>query len=132
MEEEEEKEETEIETEEKEVETEKVNTVEKIEMYGKTYVEFNVVKHLKFQKMKDILILILIVAAVLALVIAIVTLVKNKDIINKDALIIGMNTHGFVSCQCLDEEGIEWSSTQTGFITQPRAVNPFEGLGELG
>ena len=92
------------------------NTIEKD---GKTYIEIDVNKQLKYQKIKDVVILILILFAIISLVIAITTLVKNKDIINKDPLIVGMERHGFVSCQCSDEDGTEWYSTQTGFITQP-------------
>ena len=91
------------------------NTIEKD---GKTYIEFDVAKQLKYQKLKDIIILILISLAVTALVTAIISVVKNADIINKDALIIGMDKHGFVSCQCVDEKGVEWYSTETGFKTQ--------------
>lgn len=46
------------------------------------------------------------------------TLIKNKDIIQSDPLIFGMNEHGFDSCQCIDGVGKLWKSNGTGFIHQ--------------
>lgn len=91
-----------------------------IEIEGKKYIEFDVNKQIKYNKIKDVVMLLLIASAVIALVMAIITLIDNRDIINKDALIIGMEKHGFVSCQCIDEEGLEWNSLETGFISQPQ------------
>ena len=99
-----------------------------IEMDGKKYIEFDVARQLKYQKIKDIIILILILFAIVSLVIAISVLVKNRDIINKDPLIIGMDRHGFVSCQCSNQDGTQWFSTQTGFKTEPVPLNNFTNL----
>ena len=87
-----------------------------IEINGKKYIEFNEAKHIKYGKARDIIFLVLIAFAVIALVMAIMSLLENRDIINRDALIIGMEQHGFVNCQCFDEQGKDWYSTDGGFI----------------
>lgn len=100
----------------------------KIVVDGVTYITYDVEKQIRYQKIKDILILILIAGSIIALVMAIMTLVKNKDIINKDALVIGMEKHGFESCQCTDDEGLEWYSNGPGFVTKPELRSPSYGI----
>lgn len=94
-----------------------------ITVEGKKYIEYDQAKELKRQKVRDVIILILIAAVLVALVLAITTLVKNADIINKDALIIGMEKHDFVSCQCTDSNNAEWYSQGSGFTTQSKPTN---------
>ncbi len=101
-------------------EIENRGSLERIERDGKTYVVFDVVQQLKYQKKRDIVVLIMIALCIIALVMAIVVVVKNADIINRDALIIGMDKHGFVGCQCEDEQGQQWYSTEAGFASTPR------------
>ncbi len=91
----------------------------KIKVDGVEYIRYDRALQLKSQKIRDIIILVLIAGAVIALVMAIFTLVTNKDIINKDALIIGMERHDFVSCQCTDKDNTEWYSNSYGFETLP-------------
>jgi len=100
---------------------ERKENADKIQINGTTYVKYNVLKELKYQKFKDAIFLIVIVFVIIALVMAITTLVKSRDIINKDALIIGMEKHGFVSCQCVDEQGTQWQSKGGGFLAAPVA-----------
>ncbi len=64
----------------------------------------------------SVLFLIVIAIAIIALISTTVTLVKNKEIIQKDPLRYGMDVHGFVSCQCFDEQGQDWYSEGSGFI----------------
>jgi len=61
------------------------------------------------------------VIAITAFVYTTITLVKSKNIIQKDPLKYGMEIHGFISCQCFDELGIEWYSVGEGFISQQQA-----------
>ena len=89
-----------------------------VEIEGKKYVEFDEDKFMKYSKKRDIVFLILIAFAIIGLIFAITTLIKNKDIINKDALAIGMEQHGFVNCQCTDDENKKWQSKNGGFIYQ--------------
>ena len=73
----------------------------------------------------------LILATVLALVWTTMTLVKNKDIIMKDPIVFGMDAHGFISCQCYDQKGVEWYTVGNGFVNQQQAgqIGEWNGSG---
>lgn len=86
------------------------------EIEGKKFVEYNEYKEIRRRKIISILFLLFMAFAIIAMVIAITILVKNKDIIQSDPLRYGMDVHGFVSCQCSDEQGRDWYSNGTGFI----------------
>ncbi len=96
---------------------EEENNIKIIE--GKEYVPIDVAKTIKSQKIREIIILILIVFVIILLILAILSLVKNAKIINRDALIIGMESHDFQSCQCIDSDGLEWDSEGGGFLSKP-------------
>jgi aspartate carbamoyltransferase regulatory subunit len=92
------------------------------EIDGRKYIEFNEDKHRKKRLLISIIFLILLTVAIIALISVTVTLVKNKEVIQKDPLRYGMDVHGFVSCQCTDQEGKDWYSKDTGFINNERGV----------
>ena len=56
-------------------------------------------------EIKQIVFLVLIVILIFLLIFTIVTLIKNKEIITKDAIVYGMKMHNFSSCTCLDNSG---------------------------
>ena len=62
--------------------------------------------------------------AIAGLMFTTMTLIKNKDLIAKDALVYGMELHNFTSCQCTDQIGRTWESTEDGFIHR-QGINPF-------
>ncbi len=86
------------------------------EIEGKKFVEYNEYKEIRRRKIISIVLLILIAFAIIVMLFTIITLIKNKNIIQSDPLIYGMDVHGFVSCQCIDEQGRDWRSNGTGFI----------------
>ena len=93
------------------------------EIDGKKFIEYNEHKKQKRKMIISILFLVMIAFAIIALMTATITLVKNKDIIQSDPLRYGMEVHGFVSCQCSDEEGRVWYSEGIGFINRIRPDN---------
>ena len=93
------------------------------EFEGKKYIEFDEAKYIAYSKKRDLIFLLLIGIVIVTIIIAITSLVKNADVIGKDALAIGMEQHGFVNCQCTDVENQVWSSEKGGFVNQ---YNPFE------
>lgn len=94
-----------------------------LELNGKRYVEYEVYEKEKNRKLISILFLIFIAIAVIAMVVAITILVKNKDLIKSDPLRYGMETHGFVSCQCSDDKGQIWFSEADGFVNRRKSDN---------
>jgi len=88
------------------------------EIDGKKFVEYNEYEQVRRRKREtiSILFLILIAIAIIAIIFAITTLIKNKNIIQSDPLRYGMDVHGFISCQCFDEQGRDWYSNGTGFV----------------
>lgn len=86
------------------------------EIEGKKFIEYDEYKEIRRRKRISILFLILIVGAIISMIIAITILVKNKNIIQSDPLSYGMGVHGFISCQCFDEQGRDWYSEGEGFI----------------
>ncbi len=92
------------------------------EIEGKKYVEYDEYKEIKNRKLVSYVILVLIALAIISIVSATIILVKNKNIIQADPLAYGMDIHGFVSCQCTDAGGEEWSSQDGGFINTRERV----------
>ena len=62
--------------------------------------------------------MVLFLMAIIVLVWTTMTLLKNKDIIIADPLTYGMEVRNFSSCQCLDQQGGLWYSTENGFVHQ--------------
>lgn len=101
---------------------------------GKEYVPIDVAKTIKSQKIREMVILVLIAFVTILLIMAISSLVKNAKIINRDALIIGMERHDFQSCQCVDSEGLLWQSTEGGFVSQhveSSSSNPLSNINDI-
>ena len=88
------------------------------EIDGKKFIEYNEHKQQRKKFIVSIIFLILMIIAITALINATTTLIKNKDIIQSDPLIFGMDVHGFISCQCFDMKGKSWISNGTGFLHQ--------------
>lgn len=61
---------------------------------------------------------ILLIIIIAIMIIAIIFLVRNKNIIQSDPLIYGMNIHKFSSCSCVDKNGLWWKSVGNGFVSQ--------------
>lgn len=86
------------------------------EIDGKKYIEWDEDQARRRRLIMSVAFLILLAIAIIMLISTIYTLVKNKEIIQKDPLRYGMDQHGFVSCQCFDEQGRDWQSEGVGFI----------------
>ena len=67
---------------------------------------------------KQTLFLILLLIAIILLVVSLSVLIKNRNIIVSDPLMYGMDVHNFTSCNCYDDVGQLWTSSETGFTTQ--------------
>jgi len=52
------------------------------------------------QELKQTLFLVLIGLFIICMIVLIVFLVKEKNLINKDPIIYGIEKHGFQSCNC--------------------------------
>ncbi len=87
------------------------------EIDGKKFIEYDEHRSQTRKTLMGVAFIVAIIIASYAMVSTTKTLIENKDIIEKDPLIYGMDVHGFVSCQCYDQKGNEWSSQETGFIT---------------
>ncbi len=88
------------------------------EIDGKKYVLYEQDKENKKKMINSTIFLVLMVVAIVALLYATTTLIKNKDLIGQDPITYGMKAHGFISCQCFDETGTEWYSAGEGFVSQ--------------
>lgn len=75
------------------------------------------VSYRKRSEIQKWIFLALLIIAVSAMIYAITVLVKNKNIIQADALVYGMGEHGFKDCVCVDAEEQLWYSNGTGFMT---------------
>jgi len=73
------------------------------------------------REMMEVIRMGLLLVVIIVLVWTTITLIKNKDIIQKDPLNYGMDVHGFISCQCYDNQGVEWYSSGEGFVNQRQA-----------
>ena len=91
------------------------------EIDGKKFVEYEQYKVQRKRMIIQILFIIGIVYATFTMAQTIKTLISERDIINSDPIIYGMDAHGFISCQCFDEQGLEWYSAGERFITQQQA-----------
>ncbi len=94
----------------------KVKEVKIIE--GKKYIEYDEERQQRKRFIVSVLFLFLLAGAIIALATATIILIKNKNVITSDPLIYGMNVHNFSSCQCTDSQGLQWSSTDKGFINE--------------
>ena len=95
------------------------------EIDGKKFVEYDEARRQTRRTLLSVAFIVAIIIASYAMIVTTKTLIENKEIITSDPLIFGMDVHGFVSCQCFDEQGSEWSSQGTGFINRPRGINNF-------
>jgi len=98
------------------------------EIDGKKFIEFKEHEHKRKQLILSTFFLLLLVVAIVAMTIAVFTLLKNKDIIQQDPLRYGMDVHGFTSCQCFDEQGRDWQSEGDGFIHRQSGPQPNLGF----
>ncbi len=88
------------------------------EIEGKKYIEFQEHKNQRKKFVVSVLFLILLAIAIMAMIVTTFILIQNKDLISKDPLRYGMDVHGFVSCQCLDGDGMPWYSEGPGFANR--------------
>ena len=63
---------------------------------------------------------ILMVISICALIVTVITLLKNKEVITKDPLTYGMDKHDFTNCSCIDKQGKYWTSGDGGFYHYDR------------
>ncbi len=103
----------------------------RITLDGKDYIEFDEAKLIAFSKRRDIIFLFLIGLSLIAITTAIVFVIQNKDIINRDALIIGLEQHGFVNCQCYDEQNALWTQQETGFLKRTVPGSALSGIDKI-
>ena len=94
------------------------------EIDGKKYIEYDEERQLRKRFIVSVLFLFLLAGSIIALSTATIILIKNKNIITSDPLIYGMNVHNFSSCQCTDNQGLQWTSKDTGFTTEQFIPGP--------
>lgn len=79
---------------------------------GKTYIEYDEHKALRNNTIKNTIFLFLLALSIMALLMAIVTVVQNKEMLMEQPIDYVMDKYGFISCSCIDGEG---KSYQEGF-----------------
>ena len=88
---------------------------------GKKYIEYNEHKALRNKTIMNSIFLILLFLAILALFMAITTVIKNKEMLQSQPVDYIMDKYDFVSCACANAEG---ELFQSGFnlIEVPEAI----------
>ena len=72
---------------------------------GKTYIEFNEHKALRNNTIKNAVFLFLLALSIIALLMTIGVVVKNKEMLMEQPIDYIMDKYNFVSCSCFDSEG---------------------------
>lgn len=93
------------------------------EIDGKKFIEYKEHRQQRKRLLVSVLFMVIMVVAIVALINTTVTLVKSRDLIGKDPLRYGMEVHGFLTCQCFDQDGNDWYSEGDGFIHRERGPN---------
>ncbi len=103
--------------------------MEKREIDGKQFVEYE--KHVEERKrmMIQIAFLIAIVLASASIIFAVKVILSNKDLIGSNPLTYGMEQYGFISCQCFDSQNVEWYSDGDGFVSKTQVDYGGEKIG---
>lgn len=91
------------------------------EIDGKKYIEYDEQKALRNKTVMNSIFLMLLFLAIIALFMAITTIVKNKEMLQEQPIDYIIDKYNFVSCSCTNAEG---ELFQSGF-------NPIE-LKEVG
>lgn len=76
-----------------------------IEIDNKKYIEYNEHKVLRNKTIISSIFLILLSLAIIALFIAIMTVIKNKEMLQEQPIDYVMDKYNFVSCSCTNIEG---------------------------
>lgn len=82
---------------------------------GKTYIEVNQKRRQTIRTIIEVAALIIIVSAIIGLIMAIVVVLKNRDMLTHEPLGYVMGRYQMTACQCIDSEGEIWHSGDTGF-----------------
>lgn len=72
---------------------------------GKKYIEYNEHKALRNKTIMNSIFLILLFVAILALFMAITTIIKNKEMLQEQPIDYIMDKYDFTSCSCTNAEG---------------------------
>ncbi len=77
---------------------------------GKTYIEYDEHKALRNNTIRNTIFLFLLALSIIALIMAIATVVQNKEMLMKQPVDYIMDKYNFVSCSCTDNEGNSYQS----------------------
>ena len=77
---------------------------------GKTYIEYNEHKALRNNTIRNSVFLFLLALAIIALLITVSTVVKNKEMLLEQPIDYIMDKYNFISCSCTDAEGKRYQS----------------------
>ena len=77
--------------------------IKKIE--GKQYIEYDEHKSLRNRTIINSIFLVLMFLAIIGLFMAIITIIKNKEMLQEQPIDYVMDKHGFTSCSCVNTEG---------------------------
>ena len=83
---------------------------------GKKYILINESRREIIWMVIKTIFLILLVITIVALISAIATIVKHKDMLSNEPLTYVMERYNLESCSCIDDEGEVWNSGEKGFI----------------
>lgn len=72
---------------------------------GKKYIEYNEHKVLRNKTIINFVFLILLFLAIIGIFMAITTIIKNKEMLQKQPIDYVMDKYDFVSCSCANAEG---------------------------
>lgn len=75
------------------------------EIDGKEYIEYDKHKVLRNKTIMNFAFLILLFLAVIALFMAITTIIQNKEMLQSQPIDYVMEKYDFVTCSCTDAEG---------------------------
>ena len=64
----------------------------------------------------NIIFLILMAICIFLFIYTIIQFIKNKELITQSPITYGMEKYNFTYCQCVDNQGNIWKSTDNGFI----------------
>ena len=78
---------------------------------GKKYIEYDAHKALRNNTIKNTVFLFLLSLAIITLIMAIATIVQNKEMLQSQPIDYIMDKYNFVSCSCTDAEGKSYRSS---------------------
>ncbi len=77
---------------------------------GKTYIEYDEGKALRNKTIINSIFLILLFSAIIGLLMAVTTIIQNKEMLKSQPIDYVMEKYDFVSCSCINNQGESFHS----------------------